>query len=371
MPLSRVPDERAFIITHQLIELVFKLMICDLEIIRRTFSSFLDLNEPDDLRKSLDDKGFWSSAVTASARLRFSCEHVLPHIIEYLHSSPNGAYDNFRQEDFFGFRDNLGKASGMQSAQFRLIQRALGKAGLLAIRLFPTQNHGSTGTTNNTSARLATLVDGCVLASDRDVASPATGSPLGHIAQLDDLAHLVLAQFCRLHSDCGLHEVPYIPFRSMERAVRLMRKISAHAMRRGCHSDSFGSSMQQALDLFQFDLEQAVGCENARRATFTDARVGAVYLQEVKPLSDLTTIMRRLVAVDLGFHGQQRGSFISSHLAIVRDLLKTPAQPRDRRSTLISGTAGGGVIYLGYMRKHLIPMFPALVAFRRDAEIIA
>jgi Tryptophan 2,3-dioxygenase len=45
-PLSAVPDERAFIVVHQLIELVFKLMIFDLGVISRTFLEVLKKMHP-------------------------------------------------------------------------------------------------------------------------------------------------------------------------------------------------------------------------------------------------------------------------------------------------------------------------------------
>src|ERR1700674_4069574 len=41
VPSSRIPDERVFIITHQLFELVFKQMIFDFAVIAKTFEVLL------------------------------------------------------------------------------------------------------------------------------------------------------------------------------------------------------------------------------------------------------------------------------------------------------------------------------------------
>jgi len=138
-PSSRVPDERAFIITHQLFEIVFKLMIFDLAVISGTFQHLLSLPEDEAfLRKAFagEKSGFWRPALTASSRLKYSSSVLLPDFLGYLSSSEEKD-ETFSSLEFYRFRNNLIPASGFQTAQYRLIQRGLGKSNLLSLRILP------------------------------------------------------------------------------------------------------------------------------------------------------------------------------------------------------------------------------------------
>src|SRR5689334_22374513 len=49
-PSSQIPDERVFIVTHQLFELVFKLMTFDFAVIAKTFTQLLILESTERVR---------------------------------------------------------------------------------------------------------------------------------------------------------------------------------------------------------------------------------------------------------------------------------------------------------------------------------
>src|SRR6185369_13342941 len=137
VPSSLVPDERPFIITHQLFELTFKLMIFDLAVLATTLTRLLE--EDEESYRSLCTVGeerFWLPALTASGRLVHSARTMLPASLGYL-----GEDETFSSREFSSFRPNLHPASGFQSAQFRLIQRALGKENLLLVRLYPAEEY--------------------------------------------------------------------------------------------------------------------------------------------------------------------------------------------------------------------------------------
>src|SRR6185369_10864276 len=78
-PSSRVPDERAFIITHQLFELAFKQMIFDLSVVSATLSRLLEKEDDAFLHLcSSADEAFWLPALTASSRLVYGGRTLLP-----------------------------------------------------------------------------------------------------------------------------------------------------------------------------------------------------------------------------------------------------------------------------------------------------
>ncbi|HYG67995.1 MAG TPA: tryptophan 2,3-dioxygenase family protein, partial [Anaeromyxobacteraceae bacterium] len=88
-PASSVPDERVFVVIHQLFELVFKQMTFDLGVLAATFGALLDAEdfEARALEPLPDERGpspFWRPAMTAAARLRHSARRVLPAIMAYV-----------------------------------------------------------------------------------------------------------------------------------------------------------------------------------------------------------------------------------------------------------------------------------------------
>src|SRR6185369_4324888 len=83
--------------------------------------------------------------------------------------------------------------SGFQSAQFRLIQRVLGKVNLLSVRLFPAEEYWRQYEAAEDRGP-ASVVDPVILRSDAETADPSTESPLCLVAATDDLAHRVLSR---------------------------------------------------------------------------------------------------------------------------------------------------------------------------------
>src|SRR5258706_15614146 len=69
VPSSMVPDERCFVITHQLFELVFKLIVFDLTVIAETFKQLLNETSDESFRSlcenSTNNNNFWQPALTA------------------------------------------------------------------------------------------------------------------------------------------------------------------------------------------------------------------------------------------------------------------------------------------------------------------
>jgi hypothetical protein len=61
---------------------------------------------------------------------------------------------------------------------------------------------------------------------------------------------------------------------------------------------------------------------------------------------------------------------ISVHLRVTREPLRQvnayAASHGEQEPS--AGTGGGGIEYLGWAQKHLIPLFPALVAYREVGE---
>jgi hypothetical protein len=198
IPSSRVPDERVFIIVHQMFELVFKQMIFDLAVISSTIDLLVSNAEAGrdtefiTLCSTKDELGFWSPAVTAANRLEHSTTKVLPELFGYLrgHSVEEDAV--FSSREFYRFRSYLAPASGFQSAQFRLIQTALGKARPLKITIFP----GADYRWNYHGVRQETLLSVTnpdVLAGRHLVAVPMADSPLAEVAALNSRAHKLLS----------------------------------------------------------------------------------------------------------------------------------------------------------------------------------
>ena len=86
-----------------------------------------------------DERGpdpFWRPAMTAAARMRHTARRVLPSLMPFVGLGDDGDV-LFSSLEYGLFRDFLAPASGFQSGQLRLVQRALGKGPLLGLPLFP------------------------------------------------------------------------------------------------------------------------------------------------------------------------------------------------------------------------------------------
>jgi len=364
-PSSSVPDERVFIITHQLIELVFKQMLFDFAVVARTLQNVLQIEKTSELQRRLKERSFWNAALTASSRLQFSAGTLLPTVIQYLASKLDTENYNFSQEQFFRFRDNLGHASGMQSSQFRLIQRAMGKSEMLSLRLFPSKEHTSELPNYKDQCPFNSVVDDSVLAGYRHEASPQLGGVLDEVARADDLSHQVLARYAVLHNDGNAPPVRMIERSEIDKLISTMGKLMAHPNGLSSYmGEARGSVPEEAMQVFAVDLERAVHRENARRLSYQAACIGSIYLRLKEPSSALVRVLHQLALADDMLHSASRG-FLFTHLAIVRDLLVMPRKPEaPNAASLLRGTGGGGTSILGFMFKHLLPLFPALVAFR-------
>jgi tryptophan 2,3-dioxygenase len=374
VPSSQVPDERCFIITHQLFELVFKLIIFDLAVISETLEKLLSLDDKQFRHLCLDPfDEFWYPALTSANRIKYSTTIILPDFIRYLAKgeSKDERFARFNSKEFGKFRSYLPPASGFQTAQFRLIQRAFGKSNLLSVRLFPGRDYRKyyEGTEDENPV---SVVDPVILRSDVEIAAPGDESPLARVASLDDCVHRVLARLDHVsqpNSGPGT-QVPKIRRISSEDVDHAVERFhGALAAQRRQQADAQPQDAEKkdstAEATFRTDLEAAVKAENDRRDSLTSARNGAFYLLYNAPRANLVRVLNRLASTDSALHGKQDDSFLSLHFTMVTerigDLLhdakeKGKAKPPE-------GTGGGGLSYLAYMRSNLIPLFPGLIAF--------
>lgn len=343
-PASSVPDERIFIVTHQLCELVFKQMTFDLAVLAATFEATVDFADRhpaeavEQLVRGERESGFWQAALTASGRLKHSARVVLPAFMQYLGTGRDGEA-LFDTEAFLRFRDFLTPSSGFQTAQLRLIQRALGKGRLLDVRLFPGDTYGQHYT--GCPVGHVALADPVILRGQEDVAAPSDDAPTAAVARLDETAHAVLERLPEPEPDVP----PPPPVRRLhaddvERAVARFRA-------------TLGGADEAATETFRSDLERAVRDENTRRDGLDRARLGAAALHAHAPDGPLAVVMKRLAATDYTLHGPQEESFLSVHRQMARRHIHDD-----------SGTGGGGMPYLVTSQRYLLPLCPALVAFQ-------
>ena len=377
-PVSDVPDERVFIVVHQLIELAFRQMIFDLGIVAGTLERLLG----DDARRAaraLDpapgDDGpdaFWRPALTASARLRHAARTLLPAAMSMLGRSPDGDV-LFSTLEFGRFRARLEPSSGFQTAQLRLIQRALGKGLLLDVPLFPAAAfarhyapnaplaHGDTAAPSDLAGCPfhVALGDPLVLGEGHATAHPASGTPHARVGALDDLAAALLARLAADARDTGSRassapaSVPPIdavaPTRigpaDLDRAVARVRATLGALPDADAHAAAFRAA-----------LADAAARENARRDAHAGALDGARRVRALGPTC-LGFVFDRLVGLDDALHGPADGSFLTTHRRTVR-----------RHIADGSGTGGGGMPYLVTSQRVLLPLFPALSPWRDAAD---
>jgi tryptophan 2,3-dioxygenase len=368
-PSSSIPDERVFITTHQLHEITFKMVAFDMAVVAQTFESLMSVGDAAAiLRRCSEDEPFWRPALTAAARASFACRELLPSIMRYL-GDPRDADETFSSIEFSRFRKNLEPASGFQSAQFRLIQRGLGKSNLLSIRLFPSDTYRkSYGDVHDSTA---TVVDPLILRHDAAVATPAKSSPLALVTHLDDAAHRVLDAIGELGSVKGAAP-EHIVTADVDRAIATLERILS-SKRRDVSGDALEERKRrhaEAVEWFREDMSSAVSVENDRREHLRRARAGAQVLRARAPGSHLATVLRHIVRADEALHDPAHDSFLSVHLRVTRERLRQVNAYAASRGEPepSSGTGGGGIEYLGWAQKHLIPLFPALVAYREVGE---
>ena len=382
IPASENPEERVFISTHHLFEITFKQMIFDLTVISEALQIVFSAAADDEFHllctSENESEEFWRPAILAANRLKYSAKTVLPVFFHFLDKS-EGKDETFSGMEYFKFRPFLPPASGFQSAQFRVIQRAFGKGKLFEIRLFPSQEY-SKDYEGHDSADLREITNRVFLREAAAIANPDDDSPLKTAVRLDDAAHRLLdrlAQFAA--TDLEISPMRFIAESEIETAADAFRRILAIHRK---NQELIGEKPQgaddfdrQALANFRLDLERVIDAENARRNSLQAARAGAFYLHYIAPKGNLTYILNRLVSTDAALFGQQEDSFLSLHLKMaadrVREVQETarlkgePEQP--------AGTGGGGVPYLTNVRTNLIGFFPLLIAFQHleDAPVFS
>jgi tryptophan 2,3-dioxygenase len=368
-PSSFIPDERVFIITHQLHELTFKMVAFDLAVIAKTLESLIASGDAQTvLRRCAEDEPFWRPALTAASRANFACRELLPSIMRYL-GDPRDADETFSSIEFYRFRENLVPGSGFQSAQFRLIQRAFGKSNLLSVRLFPSdtyrKNYGDKydGT--------AAVVDPLILRNDASIATPAADSPYALAAKVDELAHAVLHVIGSL-GDKPTGAVEKIAPADVERAADILERILLSRRKDAGAADLAEREKQhaEALERFRADMNAAVARENLRREDLQTARAGAQLLRKRAQRSHLANVLRHIARADEALHDPSHDSFLSVHLRVTRERMRqvNAYAAKHGEAEPTAGTGGGGIEYLGWAQKHLIPLFPALVAYREVGD---
>lgn len=344
-PASSVPEERVFIIVHQLFELVFKQMLFDLGVLARTFEALLDEDDAPFRARALeplpDERGpsaFWRPTMTAAARLRHAARTVLPALMQYVGRSEDDDV-LFSTLEYGRFRHFLAPASGFQTAQLRLIQRALGKAPLLGVRVFPGDLYGHHYA--DCPAGHVALGDPLILRESHARAFPSEPDPAHVVTRLDDLAHAVLARLAPLAE--GLSDPPSVRLVHAEEVARAAARVRATL-------DDAPEAVAVTAT-FKADLGAAAETENDRRAGFADARRGAQALH-ARRRTCLAFALDRLAATDAALHAPDPDSFLSVHRKAVR-----------RHVADDGGTGGGGMPYLVTSQRFLLPLFPALVAY--------
>lgn len=347
-PASRVPDERIFVVTHQLFEVTFKQMIFDLGVVARTMEALL-AREADAFRalataplpRASDAHGpdpFWRPALTAAARVRHAARRVLPAIMVFL---GRGDDDDvlFSSLEFGHFRDFLTPSSGFQAASLRLIQRAFGKTPAFGIALFPGDTFGR----HYAGCPLGHVALGneTILGPGHGRAFPAEETDEARVAALDAICHAVLARLAP--NDAHLPPPPAVARIAPQDADRLATRFT----------NTLGAGADHAaLERFRADLDRVVAEENGRRDRLDAARRGAQALLAEAPRSCLAFVLDRIVAADAAFHDPGSDSFLTVHRKTVRQHVADD-----------SGTGGGGMPYLVTSQRFLFPLFPALVAY--------
>jgi tryptophan 2,3-dioxygenase len=373
VPSSMVPDERIFIVTHQMFELAFKMMIFDCAVIARTFQVLL--TKDDDVLATLclsssssdSAENFWRPALTASGRLKFfsgKVLHVLMTLLAPVESSGEDAIELFDPSEFKTFRQNLIPASGFQTAQFRLIQRSLGKSNLLGVRLFPSHKFQKCYLgQESVNGVPVSLVDQLVLRGGYILANPPATSTPASAARLDDLAHELLSRLPPC--DGSLKDPSVILLRDDEASIEdLVTKYVAMLTQLQEMEGDANWKIQDAAETFRETWNKAVRQENNRRKSQNSARQAADRLTKFPDnASFIAKILNRILDTDRNLHGYQDhqgrvvGGFLNAHRHTAGRQIADDPKARD------GGTSGGGMPYLQFSTDQLFQLFPALVAY--------
>ena len=374
-PHTRVPDERVFIITHQLYELAFKMITFDLLVISHTFHTLLayskdKFSETCTIEKSRNEKQnrFWQPACSSASRIKYFCGQMRA-FGTYLYN-----YDLFDSFQFAAFRRSLVPASGFQTAQFRLIQRALGKSNMLMMRIFPGLDFGW-HYEGRRDVGLVSVLDPLVLGrSGTEIADPQHESPLWEVACVDDLAHAVLN---RLYESFELDTVSTLPEINQGASIanvlaatggfydfledhrngkQKMREENSNVFYYRLNLDTYYSD---ARDTVTSEFTRALNEENRRRSGFDRACAAVSILKEQHSRSSLKYVLDCLIEADDILH--KENGFLSDHREMA---IRRTKEAEKHDPTVGEGTAGGGPTFLNWSSQKLTPMFPAMIAYR-------
>jgi hypothetical protein len=158
----------------------------------------------------------------------------------------------------------------------------------------------------------------------------------------------------------------------VDRATDILERILSSRRKEASAADRAEREIQHtaAVSRFRADMGRAVALENKRREELQTSRAGAQLLRKRAHRSHLAEVLRHIARADEALHDPSHDSFLSVHLRVTRERLRQvnayAAKMHQEEPTL--GTGGGGIEYLGWAQKHLIPLFPALVAYREVGE---
>jgi len=375
-PSSRVPDERIFVVVHQLFELTFKQTLFDCTIISDTLRHLETLDDVTFLKycraSTTDPDPFWRPALTAAARLAYSAETMCPDVMRYLQPV------RFNVDEFGYFRPFLSPASGFQSAQFRILQRALAKAPLLALPVFPAREFAR-HYRGEGDDRLLPVEDQLLLASHEELAN-AREKRSALATAMDDMAHGVLNRLAEIEGTpsrsitlIGEH---WATFTTDELSHLLEEHLARLRAKNSEEYDRVAPITKQLLQDFGSAAATIAERENIRRRKLSGACGAAVSLKREHGKSALCAILQRIADADYMLHmaGEEPDrpgrAFVRQHHAVafatIKQLQKRAAATG--AEDVPSGTGGGGYEYLKFAMTTLYPHFPAVIAFLEATE---
>jgi tryptophan 2,3-dioxygenase len=386
-PLTRAPDERAFIVVHQLFELTFKLMLFDMGVLAQTFAeinrapneaktveatfsarAFLDIEfsggiDPD---KPSTNYARWIPALTAAARLKFSSSTLLPMYFQLISGEKAAAADTrptltepqkhtytFNSRQFERFRFRLPPASGFQSAQFRVVQRGLGKRELLELpyfdrHLYAHNYHGRPANPNELPEHTMGVVDDPeILRTQTAVARPPDTAPASGALNAQYLAATILERIARLK---GL-TVTATPAPDLTAEATAVLKPFEENLKivTGQLTAEWYAQFESHLLVALAKREQVIAQTPAANDAYS-------WMRNADPANPFLICMQALIDADDALFSSNRSPFLEHHLSAA----KKAGLPDDDK-----GSGGGGVAFLNLSRA-LNRLFPVLPGLRRN-----
>jgi len=355
-PLTDVPDERIFITVHHLFEIAFKQMLADLTVI--------DLMAVQ-LSKGIDSHGrewlttrpdsFWRSATNASNRLVHTVTKVLTEVFRFLSFNPTA--ETFNSASFALFRPSLIGASGFQSAQFRAIQKTLGKEMLFKIRPILLWNKAEKSW--------------CLLEIDHP---DALRDSLPQSPRLDTHLHSLLGRLAGSHGghpeEGGLSLMQTDFAQAIAEFPQHLERVAAYEsnLRRRAIMIQQSPELQRS---FLRSVRHSLNAENRRRRQFNSGRTGGEVLRSEYPSIPLIPILDNLVLVDRTlFGGGDAGAgFLGHHKTTVHQRIEEATELSPKSLKQPAGTGGQGSSYLEFNRRFLSSRFPMLTAWRGERVV--